>query len=72
MTGQPDGPRPPPPPDGDRGPAAAFDASCSYELDPKVVMRPEPFGALAYHHGSRRLAFLLSPDLVLLVDDLSR
>jgi mycofactocin biosynthesis protein MftB len=30
-----------------------------------VALRPEPFGALAYHFGSRRLTFLRS---LLLVD----
>jgi putative mycofactocin binding protein MftB len=41
-----------------------------YELDPQVALRPEPFGALAYHYGNRRLTFLRSPDLVALVRDL--
>ena len=26
-----------------------------------MALRPEPFGALAYHYGSRRLTFLRSP-----------
>lgn len=34
------------------------------ELDPAVSLRPEPFGALAYHHGNRRLVFLKHPDVV--------
>jgi putative mycofactocin binding protein MftB len=38
-----------------------FDGSARYQLDPKVALRPEPFGALAYHYGSRRLTFLRSP-----------
>ena len=38
-----------------------------YELDPQVALRPEPFGALAYHYGNRRLTFLRSPDLVMRV-----
>jgi putative mycofactocin binding protein MftB len=33
-------------------------------LDPQVALRPEPFGALAYHYGTRRLVFLKHPDLV--------
>ena len=37
-----------------------FDGSFRYHLDPKVALRPEPFGALAYHYGSRRLTFLRS------------
>jgi putative mycofactocin binding protein MftB len=34
------------------------------ELDPQVALRPEPFGALAYHYGNRRLVFLKHPDVV--------
>ena len=44
-----------------------FDSSARYELDPKVALRPEPFGALAYHYGSRRLTFLRSRRLSELV-----
>ncbi|MEM8925838.1 MAG: mycofactocin biosynthesis chaperone MftB [Actinomycetota bacterium] len=36
-------------------------------LHPRVALRPEPFGALAYHYGNRRLNFLRSPDLVTVV-----
>ena len=32
--------------------------------DPQVALRPEPFGALAYHYGNRRLVFLKHPDMV--------
>ena len=39
-------------------------------LDPQVALRPEPFGALAYHYGTRRLIFLKHPDLVKVVDAL--
>jgi mycofactocin biosynthesis protein MftB len=42
----------------------------AWELDPQVALRPEPFGALAYHYGNRRLTFLRSPDLVELVRSL--
>jgi mycofactocin biosynthesis protein MftB len=41
-----------------------------WRLHPRVALRPEPFGALAYHYGNRRLNFLRSPDLVRLVEDL--
>ena len=34
------------------------------QLDPQVALRPEPFGALAYHYGNRRLVFLKHPDVV--------
>ena len=39
----------------------------AWELHPQVALRPEPFGALAYHYGNRRLTFLRSPELVALV-----
>lgn len=41
-----------------------------YELDPRVAVRPEPFGALAYHYGNRRLVFLKSLDMVSVVRSL--
>jgi putative mycofactocin binding protein MftB len=37
-----------------------------------VALRPEPFGALAYHYGSRRLTFLRSKLLASVVEDLGR
>ena len=37
------------------------------ELHPQVALRPEPFGALAYHYGNRRLVFLKHPDIVRVV-----
>jgi putative mycofactocin binding protein MftB len=36
-------------------------------LHPQVALRPEPFGALAYHYGNRRLVFLKHPDVVRVV-----
>jgi putative mycofactocin binding protein MftB len=35
-----------------------------------VALRPEPFGAMAYHYDNRRLNFLRSADLVALVERL--
>jgi len=35
-----------------------------------VALRPEPFGALAYHYGNRRLIFLKHPDVVRVVRSL--
>ena len=40
-------------------------------LDPQVALRPEPFGALAYHYGTRRLIFLKHPDVVRVVRSLA-
>ena len=41
-----------------------------FYVDPMVALRPEPFGALAYHFGNRRLSFLRSPDIVAVVRSL--
>ncbi|MGP4015066.1 mycofactocin biosynthesis chaperone MftB [Saccharopolyspora sp. 5N708] len=46
---------------------AEFDSSLGYQLNPQVALRPEPFGALAYHFGNRKLSFLKVPELVDLV-----
>ncbi len=42
----------------------------SLALHPKVALRPEPFGALAYHYDTRRLVFLKHPDMVRVVRSL--
>jgi putative mycofactocin binding protein MftB len=44
-----------------------FDDSAYWQLSPDVSLRDEMFGALAYHHGNRRLVFLKSRELVELV-----
>ena len=41
------------------------------ELAPRVALRPEPFGALAYHYGTRRLVFLKDRQLVRVVEALA-
>lgn len=49
------------------GPAAAgpaFDPAMPFRCSPKVALRPEPFGALVYHFGTRKLSFLKTPQLV--------
>ena len=48
----------------------ALDAARPYSLDSRVALRPEPFGALAYHYGNRRLSFVRSPELVELLRSL--
>jgi putative mycofactocin binding protein MftB len=48
-----------------------FDASRAYRLSPAVTLRPEPFGALAYHFGQRRLTYLADGDLVDVVTSLA-
>jgi putative mycofactocin binding protein MftB len=39
----------------------------SWVLSPGVALRAEPFGALAYHFGNRKLTFLKTPALVAVV-----
>jgi putative mycofactocin binding protein MftB len=39
-------------------PAPEFALDAGWRLHPQVAVRPEPFGALLYHFGSRRLSFL--------------
>jgi putative mycofactocin binding protein MftB len=46
-----------------------LDSAC--ELHPQVALRPEEFGALAYHYGNRRLIFLKHPDVVAVVKSLA-
>ena len=40
-------------------------------LHPQVAVRPEPFGALAYHYGNRRLVFLQHVDMVTVANSLA-
>lgn len=50
-------------------PAAMLDEA--WRLSPSVALRPEPFGALAYHFGTRKLTFLKRPELVAVVRGLA-
>ena len=43
----------------------------AWSLSSSVALRPEPFGALAYHFGTRRLTFLKQPGLVEVVRGLN-
>ena len=43
----------------------------AWSLSPSVALRPEPFGALAYHFGNRKLTFLKTPALVRVVRGLA-
>ena len=47
-----------------------FDLDAAYGLHPQVSIRPERFGALLYHFGTRRLSFLKSPALLEVVRSL--
>ncbi len=51
-------------------PRAAFDLDRPWQLHPQVSVRPERFGALLYHFGTRRLSFLKSPALLTVVREL--
>lgn len=42
----------------------------AWELAPQVSVRPEPFGALLYHFGTRRLSFLKDRQLLAVVQGL--
>ncbi len=42
-----------------------------WALSPAVALRPEPFGAMAYHFGNRRLTFLKRTELVAVVEALA-
>jgi putative mycofactocin binding protein MftB len=44
-----------------------FELDQGWELHPQVAIRPEGFGALLYHFGTRQLSFLKSPDLLAVV-----
>jgi putative mycofactocin binding protein MftB len=41
-----------------------FDLDAQWRLNPQVALRPEPFGALLYHFGTRKLSFLKSRTMV--------
>jgi len=51
-------------------PRAGFDLDRPWQLHPQVSVRPERFGALLYHFGTRRLSFLKSPALLTVVREL--
>ena len=51
--------------------APAFDPDRSWRLHPQVAVRSEPFGALLYHFGTRKLSFLKNRTILALVETLS-
>jgi mycofactocin biosynthesis protein MftB len=51
--------------------APPFDLGGAWRVDPRVSIRPERFGALLYHFGTRRLSFLKSPTLLAVVSALA-
>jgi putative mycofactocin binding protein MftB len=48
-----------------------FDPALPWQRARSVALRPEPFGALAYHFGNRKLSFLKSKTLVTVVESLA-
>lgn len=50
---------------------AAFDPTLPWQRARSVALRPEPFGALVYHFGNRKLSFLKSKTLVRVVESLA-
>jgi putative mycofactocin binding protein MftB len=47
-----------------------FDPGLPWQRARSVALRPEPFGALVYHFGTRKLSFLKSKTLVQVVETL--
>ena len=52
-------------------PARQFDLDAPWRLDPQVRVRPEAFGALLYHFGTRRLSFLKNQRVLAVVRSLA-
>ncbi|MGR7024395.1 mycofactocin biosynthesis chaperone MftB [Geodermatophilus sp. URMC 62] len=50
---------------------AVFDPALPWRRARSVALRPEPFGALVYHFGNRKLSFLKSRTLVAVVEALA-
>jgi mycofactocin biosynthesis protein MftB len=48
-----------------------FDLDRPWRLDDRVALRPERFGALLYHFGTRRLSFLKDPRMLTVVRTLA-
>ena len=47
-----------------------FDPDRGWRLHPQVAVRPEPFGALLYHFGTRKLSFLKNRTILTVVRSL--
>jgi putative mycofactocin binding protein MftB len=51
--------------------AAIIDLDLMWRVHPQVSIRPEPFGALLYHFGTRKLSFLKDRRLLEIVQVLA-
>jgi putative mycofactocin binding protein MftB len=60
-----------PAPSGAPSAEAGFDPALPWRKARSVALRPEPFGALVYHFGNRKLSFLKSKTLVRVVETLA-
>ena len=47
-----------------------IDPTLAWRLHPQVSIRPEPFGALLYHFGTRKLSFLKNRTILTVVESL--
>jgi mycofactocin biosynthetic radical S-adenosylmethionine protein MftC len=52
--------------------APAFDLDRPWRLDDRAAVRPEPFGAMLYHFGTRNLSFLKSTTLLNVLSGLGK
>jgi mycofactocin biosynthesis protein MftB len=50
--------------------SGSFDLDRGWRLHPSVAVRPEPFGALLYHFGTRKLSFLKNRTILAIVQSL--
>jgi putative mycofactocin binding protein MftB len=48
--------------------AKALNLDAGWQLHPQVSIRPERFGALLYHFGTRKLSFVTTPLLLRVVE----
>jgi mycofactocin biosynthesis protein MftB len=48
-----------------------FDLDAAWDLHPQAAVRPEPFGALLYHFGTRKLSFVKDRTLLAVVEALA-
>jgi mycofactocin biosynthesis protein MftB len=66
-----DGPAPQRPANRAASSPGAFDPDVGWRLHPQVAVRPEPFGALLYHFGTRKLSFLKNRTILTVVRSLA-
>jgi len=54
-----------------RAESRVFEPELGWRLHPQVAVRPEPFGALLYHFGTRKLSFLKNRTILTVVRSLA-